>query len=105
MVSRGVMLGVTIDSKVVPASIPINVELILCYPILEPIKPNINGFGMALVHSGLDDTIHSVVISLEWGWWLWEWHSALSKDARCGTHETVNPPDIMQKCNMIVINE
>ena len=47
-------------------------ELSLLGMIFDPAEADIDGLGMSPPHGVVNDSIGSVVISFEWGGWLWE---------------------------------
>ena len=49
---------------------PEDMKLALSYPILDPIKPHVDGLGPFLFDSVIGDAAGSAVVGLEWCGWL-----------------------------------
>ena len=65
-----VVLGEVI-SKVGAARSPVEVVLILFYPVLEPVEAHVNGFGAALFDRVSEDAVGYLIVSFEGCGWLW----------------------------------
>ena len=68
-------------SKVDSAQGPIDVESFLFDVIEEPVELHVNGFGLVLSNSRVDDAVGSAVGSLNRGWRLW-----MTKFCKCGSY-------------------
>ena len=69
VMSRGMVLGEVI-SKIVSAFMPMDNKVALRNVIFDPVKPHINGFGMTLFDSVIEDTSSTSIISLDGCRWL-----------------------------------
>jgi hypothetical protein len=69
VMGRWVVLGEVIGQVVGPAA-PMDNNLVLAYPVTDPVKAHVDGFGAALLDSAIGDAISAGVISLHGGGWL-----------------------------------
>ena len=67
---RGVMLA-EIISKVEGTRSPVNVKLTLFYLVFDPIKAHVNGFGLRLFTSAVDNAVSRGIVDLHGSGWLW----------------------------------
>ena len=69
MVGGGMMLGVVVAKVLAPGS-PVDLELALGGPILEPIESHVDGLGAFLLYCAVGKSDGSGVVNLHWSGWL-----------------------------------
>lgn len=63
------MLG-DVVGKIDCSRLPIDLELVLFYPVAKPIESHVNGFGALLLDSVIDDALGARIVGFDWCWRL-----------------------------------